>query len=181
RLPRRARLVPAAVGALLGATAVAAGILAGKADPSTALVICVAAIFVLAAGGTGGGRETRFDWLGPVAVRAGEYGFLLWLGSTTAHGLPAAYALLSVLAFHHYDTVYRLRHLHAAPPRRLRAAGGWDGRVLVAAIVYAVDAIRPVYLVSAGVLGVAFVAESVHAWVTASRPAPAATTGGRPE
>lgn len=169
---RRVPFGPAVFGALVGAAVVAGGVLIGGTDPSDALVVSVAVLFVLVGALAGGGAVSRFDWLEPAAIRAGEYGFLLWLGATTDRGLPAAYALLSALAFHHYDTVYRLRHLHIAPPRWLAIAGGWEGRVLAAAAVFAIDpaAIRPVFFITAAVLGTIFVVESVRTWVRAGRP-----------
>ncbi len=178
---RRARLAPAVLGALLAAAAVAIGALIGRASPSTGLVAGVAVIAVLVGGLTGGGAESRFDWLEPAGIRGAEYGFLLWLGAATPHGLPAAYALMAALAFHHYDTVYRLRHLQTPPPVWLAVAGGWDGRLLVAALAFALHIVRPLFFVAAAVLGVVFVTESVRTWVRASRPAaPALTPGDRP-
>ena len=64
--------------------------------------------------------------------------------------MPLCFALLAVLAFHHYDTVYRLRHQRLAPPAWLRAAGGgWEGRVLVACVLALAGVLGPGLLVAA--------------------------------
>ena len=70
----------------------------------------------------------RLRWAVPPALRAAEYGALLWIGAV-AGAVPAAFALLCAITFRHYDIVYRLRQRGELPPHWLnRAAGGWDGR-----------------------------------------------------
>ncbi len=63
----------------------------------------------------------------PPLFRAAEYGTVLVLAADAEvnGALPAAYGLVSAVAYHHYDTVYRIRGDAGAPPRALvRAIGG---------------------------------------------------------
>jgi hypothetical protein len=99
-------------------------------------------------------------------VRALEYGFLI-LTAALAHGpaMKACFALLAVLAFHHYDTVYRLRQQGAPPAAWVSlAAGGWDGRIILAAIALLAAVTTAGMTVAAGLLAVLFVGESVSSW-----------------
>jgi hypothetical protein len=118
----------------------------------------------------------RLAWLVPAMLRVAEYGGLIKLTALTAPGaMPACYALLAVLAFHHYDAVYRLRHQQVAPPAWTRTAtGGWDGRLLVAAVLALAGALEPVLIGAAIVLGIAYGGDSIASWlrfVHAERPA----------
>ncbi|HET6549508.1 MAG TPA: DUF5941 domain-containing protein, partial [Solirubrobacter sp.] len=133
----------------------------------------VAVAFLVAVAGAARSRAERgrLAWLVPPLLRALEYGILLWLTDLAdADALPACFALLGVLAFHHYDTVYRLKHQGVAPPTWLRiASGGWDGRLVVVYALAAADALEPVLAVLALALGVLFVSESVVSWLGAAR------------
>lgn len=67
------------------------------------------------------------DWLVPPLFRAAEYGTVLVLAAQAdvKGALPAAFGLVGAVAYHHYDTVYRIRGNAGAPPAWLvRAAGG---------------------------------------------------------
>ena len=105
-------------------------------------------------------------WLGPPLVRLAEYGGLIALTAVfDPDALPFCFALLAVLGFHHYDTVYRLKHYGLAPPAWVRwAGGGWDGRLLVAAILALAGVLGPGLLVAAVGLGLAYVAASLSTW-----------------
>lgn len=70
------------------------------------------------------------DWLVPPFFRAAEYGTVLALaGKAGVNGaLPAAFGLVAAVAYHHYDTVYRIRGNAGAPPAWLvRSIGGTTG------------------------------------------------------
>lgn len=115
--------------------------------------------------------RSRFNWLVPGVIRALEYGSLI-LTAYLAHGhaIRACFALLAVLAFHHYDTVYRLRQQGAPPPAWVSiAGGGWDGRIILAFIALLVAATRVGMAVAAGLLAILFVGESVSSWIGAAR------------
>ncbi|UQA97660.1 DUF5941 domain-containing protein [Streptomyces halobius] len=120
------------------------------------------------------------DWLVPPLFRVGEYVTILVLAARSdAHGaLPAAFGLVAAVAYHHYDTVYRIRGGTGAPPRWLvRATGGHEGRVL-AVTVLAVALPPTGFTIALTALAVALallvLVESIHFWVTAhKRGAPA--------
>ncbi|MQS07199.1 DUF5941 domain-containing protein [Streptomyces alkaliphilus] len=148
--------------------------------PLLALGYAVCAGLAVAAPATG-----RLDWLLPPLFRLGEYGTVLvlavhasgaddgWVNAT----LPAAFCLVAVTAYHHYDTVYRLRGGAGAPPRRLvLAMGGHEGRVLLVVAASALWAaggtgLTVTLVIAAGALAVVVPAESVRFWTSSSAPA----------
>jgi hypothetical protein len=138
--------------------------------PASGLVAVAFLVVVAGAARTSADRG-RLAWLVPPLLRALEYGILLWVTDLAdADALPAGFALLGVLAFHHYDTVYRLKHQGVPPPTWLRiVSGGWDGRLLVVYALAAADALEPVLAVLAIALAVLFVSESVVSWLGAVR------------
>ncbi|MBW8820071.1 MAG: CDP-alcohol phosphatidyltransferase family protein, partial [Streptomyces sp.] len=80
------------------------------------------------------------DWLIPPLFRAAEYGTVLILAAKAdVNGaLPAAFGLVAAVAYHHYDTVYRIRGNAGAPPAWLvRAIGGHEGRTLLVTVLAA--------------------------------------------
>jgi len=84
--------------------------------------------------------------------------------------VPAAFALLLAVTFRHYDIVYRLRHRGVTPPVWLnRLAGGWDGRVIVAFALAAAAAVPAGFYIAAGLLGIAFVGETIASWASFER------------
>ncbi|MEB3964738.1 CDP-alcohol phosphatidyltransferase family protein [Streptomyces kunmingensis] len=117
------------------------------------------------------------DWLVPPVFRAAEYGTVLLLAAKAdVHGaLPAAFGLVGAVAYHHYDTVYRIRGGTGAPPRWLvHAIGGHDGRTLLVTLLAAL--LTPTdFTLALTVLAVAValvvLAESIRFWVSAGAPA----------
>lgn len=109
----------------------------------------------------------RLDWLVPPLLRTLEYCSIAAVTASVApQAMPLCYALLAALAFHHYDTVYRLRHRRVPPPDWLRlVGGGWDVRLLVVAVLAAVGLLDYGLAIGAAVLGVLFVGESVAGWL----------------
>ena len=122
-----------------------------------------------AAGGAGAARPDagRLAWAVPPLLRLVEYGALIRLTVLAGRSaMPLCYAVLGVLAFHHYDVVYRLRHQRIAPPEWVSAVGGgWDGRLIVAFALAAVGGLEVGLLVAAIALGAVFVAESALSWL----------------
>ncbi|MGW1917529.1 DUF5941 domain-containing protein [Streptomyces sp. NPDC002076] len=117
------------------------------------------------------------DWLVPPFFRAAEYGTVLALaGKAGVNGaLPAAFGLVAAVAYHHYDTVYRIRGNAGAPPAWLvRVIGGHEGRTLLVTVLAAVLT-APQFTVALTVLAVAValvvLAESIRFWVSAGAPA----------
>ncbi|WP_043493690.1 DUF5941 domain-containing protein [Streptomyces viridosporus] len=182
RLPGAA--VPAV--ALLGGLAVVAtAVSTGFGGPWTIAAACV---YVLTSAlAVARPLKGALDWLVPPFFRAAEYGTVLALAADAdVNGaLPAAYGLVAAVAYHHYDTVYRIRGDAGAPPHWLvRAIGGHEGRVLVVAALAALLT-APQFSVALTVLAVAVallvLAESIRFWVTAHRGgAPAVHDEGEP-
>lgn len=166
------RRAGARIAPLLGAAA--AGVLAlfmfwaGLDGAAIALLVAVLAVAVLGVS-AGHPHNGRIDWLVPPVVRTIEYGYVAVLGF--AHGAPAPliYALIAVLAYHHYDTVYRTRQ-GLLPPRWVSRAGfGWDGRLLILAVAGLLGALPFAYAGLAAYLGVLFGVESVLPWISPGR------------
>lgn len=118
------------------------------------------------------------DWLVPPLFRAGEYVTILALAAVSQvnGALPAAFGLVAAVAYHHYDTVYRIRGGTGAPPRALvRAAGGHEGRTLLVAVLTAALAhgtgLTVALTVLAGALALLVLAESIRFWVSSGAPA----------
>jgi len=117
------------------------------------------------------------DWLVPPLFRAAEYGTVLILAAEAdVNGaLPAAFGLVAAVAYHHYDTVYRIRGDAGAPPTWLvRVIGGHDGRTLLVTVLAALLTASQ-FTVALTVLAVAValvvLAESIRFWVSAGAPA----------
>ncbi|MDI3385425.1 DUF5941 domain-containing protein [Streptomyces sp. B-S-A8] len=151
-------------------------------------VIVVAAVYV-AASGLALARPLKgaLDWLVPPFFRAAEYLTVLVLAAAAdVNGaLPAAFGLVAAVAYHHYDTVYRIRGDAGAPPSWLvRAIGGQEGRTL-AVVLAAALLPAPGFTVALTVLAVAValvvLVESIRFWVTAhNEGAPAVHDEGEP-
>ncbi|MGH3950134.1 MAG: DUF5941 domain-containing protein [Pseudonocardiaceae bacterium] len=119
------------------------------------------------------GKRAGLSWLIPPFLRALEYGTFIALTLTFApDALPACFALLSALAFHHYDSVYRLRHQRIAPPQWVRfAGGGWELRLLIGCVLAVLGVLGPGMLIAAIALGAFHVTESVASWRRFTQPA----------
>jgi phosphatidylglycerophosphate synthase len=145
----------------------------------------VAVLFALGAGRAVAAPLVRpFDWLVPPLFRCGEYvTFLILAGNSRVNGaLPAAFLMVAACAYHHYDTVYRLRGGAGAPPRRLvLAIGGHEGRVLAVTAAAALWATGQGFTAALAVLGGAtallVLAESVRFWISSQAPAVHDETG----
>ncbi|MGA5605302.1 DUF5941 domain-containing protein [Streptomyces griseoincarnatus] len=150
-------------------------------------VLAAVAYVICSAAAVGRPLTGRLDWLVPPLFRAAEYGTVLVLAADAEvnGALPAAYGLVSAVAYHHYDTVYRIRGDAGAPPRPLvRAIGGHEGRTLAVAVLAAVlTASGFTVALTALAVAVALVvlAESIRFWVAAHRGgAPAVHDEGEP-
>lgn len=117
------------------------------------------------------------DWLVPPFFRIAEYCTILILGvkADVAGALPAAFGLVAAVAYHHYDTVYRIKGGTGAPPNWLvRTLGGHEGRTLLVAVLAALSATID-FPLALTVLAVAVAlvagAESIRFWVSSGAPA----------
>jgi hypothetical protein len=162
--------VPPLLWVVAGAGALVAGLLVDGRATGLGSVLGVG-VFVVALSAVGGRPpKRRLQWLVSPALRAGEYGLIALLGwRAGGAALPIAFALQCAVAFHHYDTVYRLRQQVPGASDRLRLLGlGWEGRM----IVLLVAAMAGAFAVAAAVLAVwcavLFVSDSVAHWVRAT-------------
>ncbi|MFF4390281.1 DUF5941 domain-containing protein [Streptomyces sp. NPDC001552] len=143
-------------------------------------VIAVAVIYVMAAGlAVAAPLKGALDWLVPPLFRAAEYVTVLALAvkADVPGALPAAFGLIAAVAYHHYDTVYRIRGGTGAPPHWLvRTIGGHEGRVLLitalAAVLVSREADFPVALTAVAVfVALVVLVESIRFWVSSGAPA----------
>lgn len=160
--------VPSLTITVLGLLAAAAGLLIdGGTRTGPASVIGITAFVLLATAGAAASRHRRIQWLVPPMLRAGEYGVvatLAWRAGTPEVWL--AYVLLSVVAFHHYDIVYRLRHQRTAPSHLVtQLCGGWEVRTIVVTVAALAGVLTPVLIALTAWCGALFVSESMRSWV----------------
>ncbi|MFI9645406.1 DUF5941 domain-containing protein [Streptomyces sp. NPDC052040] len=127
------------------------------------------------------------DWLVPPFFRAAEYGTVLALAAKAGVNgvLPAAFGLVAAVAYHHYDTVYRIRGDAGAPPRGLvRAVAGHEGRTLLVTVLAALltaAQFRVALTALAVYVALVVLVESIRFWVTAHQGgAPAVHDEGEP-
>lgn len=170
----RVRLPVSELPLTIGATAaLVAGFAADGTTTGTPSVVGVTTL-LLAGGLAGAARHrSRAGWLVPPLLRAGEYGAIAVLAHRA--GQPAqtlAYVLLAVVAFHHYDIVYRLRHQGIAPPRIITALGaGWEGRTLLVLVATLMDVLTQTLAGLAVWCCLLFLSESLRSWSMFARDA----------
>ncbi|MEV7085050.1 DUF5941 domain-containing protein [Streptomyces sp. NPDC093085] len=179
-LRRPARALPA-VGpfliALVGGAAVVAT--AAFAAPRSPALPLAALVYVLTSGLAVARRMGgALDWLIPPVFRAAEYGTVLAVAARAEQpgALPAAFALVAAVAYHHYDAVYRIRGGTGAPPRRLvLALGGHEGRTLLVTLAAALSTgafgLPEAFTVLAVAVALIALVESIRFWVSSGAPA----------
>ncbi|MFJ8130154.1 DUF5941 domain-containing protein [Streptomyces hydrogenans] len=119
------------------------------------------------------------DWFVPPFFRAAEYTTVLLLAarSDVPQAVPAAFGLVAAVAYHHYDTVYRIRGGTGAPPAWLvRITGGHEGRTLLVSVLAALlvdrgDDFTLALTALAGALALVVLVESIRFWVSSGAPA----------
>ncbi|MFF9775799.1 DUF5941 domain-containing protein [Streptomyces sp. NPDC013978] len=179
--PRKTALLSAAFGAVAVVTA------AWVWGPSWQVVLAAGLYVLLSAEAVERPLKGALDWLVPPLFRAAEYCVVLLLAAKAEvnGALPAAFGLVAAVAYHHYDTVYRIRGDAGAPPRWLvRAIGGHEGRTLLVTVLAALLAPTE-FTVALTALAVAVallvLLESIRFWVTAHKTgAPAVHDEGEP-
>ncbi|WP_327191817.1 DUF5941 domain-containing protein [Streptomyces xinghaiensis] len=181
-----ARTLPALLGAPAAALlATALILLTASLTPSGGPWPAVAALGYAALSGLATARPLTgpLDWLVPPLFRTAEYGTILVLAARaeTDGALPAAFGLVAAAAYHHYDTVYRIRGGTGAPPAWLvRAVGGQEGRVLAvtaAAALLPATGFTIALTALAAVIALAVLIESIRFWVSSGAPAVHDETG----
>ena len=164
--------------AVIGVLVLGASLAAGRAAGWTWVPV-VGALVYTAASGHALVRPLKgsLDWLVPPLFRAAEYLTVLVLaaGMKVNGALPAAFGLVAAVAYHHYDTVYRIRGNAGAPPAGLvRAIGGQEGRTLLVTVLAAVltgNGFTVALTVLAVAVALVVLAESIRFWVSAGAPA----------
>ncbi|WP_369227107.1 DUF5941 domain-containing protein [Streptomyces sp. R39] len=175
RVLRRASKLPAVLWTAAGSALL---LLAAAIDgPGPALVGSAVVYVLISSEAVVKPLKGALDWLVPPFLRAAEYGTVLVLASKAGvnGALPAAFGLVAAVAYHHYDTVYRIRGNAGAPPVWLvRAIGGQEGRVLLVTVLATVLTAAQ-FKVALTVLAVAVAGlvliESIRFWVSAGAPA----------
>jgi phosphatidylglycerophosphate synthase len=181
---------------LPGFAAPAVALLGGAAVVATAALTdfggpwpLVAALVYAVTSGLAVARPLKgaLDWLVPPLFRAAEYGTVLALAvkAEVNGALPTAFGLVAAVAYHHYDTVYRIRGDAGAPPAWLvRAIGGHEGRTLlvtVLAVALTVSQFKVALTVLAVAVALVVLVESIRFWVAAHLGgAPAVHDEGEP-
>ncbi|MGW6460188.1 DUF5941 domain-containing protein [Streptomyces sp. NPDC055078] len=162
--------------ALLGGAALV--VAAALGDHGSYVPVAAAVLYAVTSGlAVARPLKGPLDWLVPPVFRAAEYGAVLAFAvrADEPGALPAAFGLVAAVAYHHYDTVYRIRGGTGAPPAWLvRAIGGHEGRVLAVALSAALVA-APDFTIAltaiAVVVAVVVVVESIRFWVSSAAPA----------
>jgi uncharacterized protein DUF5941 len=165
-LGRALALPPIVTIAAAGAPSIALMAAEGDNASRTAVGAALAWLIVAGAASRAQAHRGRLRWAVPPLLRLFEYAALLWIGALAGESSqPAAFALLAVLTFRHYDLVYRPRHQGVAPPQWVGdIAGGWDGRLLLGYILLVAGALPAGLFIAAGLFATVFVAESIAGW-----------------
>jgi phosphatidylglycerophosphate synthase len=175
RFARGTVRIAAPVSAALGGVLVVTSALLWGAGWQT--VLCAVGYVLLSALAVVRPLKGALDWLVPPFFRAAEYLTVLVLAAKAdVNGaLPAAFGLVAAVAYHHYDTVYRIRGNAGAPPHWLvRAIGGHEGRTLLVTVLAALlTAAQFKVALTALAVAVALLvlAESIRFWVSSGAPA----------
>ena len=160
RVPAIALLLVAALPGLV-AIVVEGG---GASEGVVAGAIAWAVLF----GGLASGRPLvdRLRWMVPSALRVIEYGGVLWIATVAGDSsLPAAFALLCAITYHHYDVVYGYRHRGVPLPRWAQAAGGgWDGRLLLGVVLLVAGGLPAGFYVLAVAIAALFIGVTIAQW-----------------
>ncbi|HEX6470465.1 MAG TPA: DUF5941 domain-containing protein [Streptosporangiaceae bacterium] len=168
-LGRAARGWPPLAPALVAAASTVVLIVAGTGERADLMLFAPVVALLLAGPAAGHPHGGRLDWLVPPVIRVTEYGYLAALGFARDVPDPMIYVLIAVLAYHHYDIVYRTRQKLWPRDWVFRAGLGWDGRMLVAAASAFAGIATFAYAALAAYLGVLFGVESVLAWARTER------------
>ncbi|WP_067488849.1 DUF5941 domain-containing protein [Actinomadura hibisca] len=156
--------LPPLPGALVALVATTVLLAAGVGEQQTPALFAPVVALLLTGPAATHPHTGRLDWLVPPIIRAIEYGYLAVLGFAQGVSAPLVYVLIAVLAYHHYDTVYRTRQGLRPPAWLFRAGLGWEGRMLIVAFLGLSGLLPFAYAALAAYLGVLFVSESVTTW-----------------
>jgi phosphatidylglycerophosphate synthase len=162
---RSSRPLPLAALAVLFVAGFVAAHMTGAVDVASArrwipVDVGLALVAALAAGAP---QDGSLDWLVPGALRAVEYLAVIAIGIGYNVPLPAVFGLLFALAMHHYNLTARMEK-HQRAPRFQQWALGWDGRLVLLAVLAAAGAPYAAIVSLAGYLVVVFCVGVFFAW-----------------
>jgi hypothetical protein len=159
--------VPATALVAVGVAGLLLALILGGSDAAD-WVPGVAVLWLVLTAGLASGRPhgDRLLWTIPSLLRVGEYAGVLWMADVAGDSsLPAAFALLCVVAFRQYDLVYRLRYAGMLPPAWVDAVTlGWDGRLVLVWVLLALGALPAGLYVAAGLLAIVLVGDTIAGW-----------------
>ena len=112
----------------------------------------------------------RFSWAVPVVLRGLELAVIAVLATSFGSmNLTVTFGILFIIAYHHYDNLYRSLQ-GAVPPRWLTWIGfGWDGRTLIIAVVAALALWEPALLLLTAWWVLWFAVVASWQWLRSSR------------
>ncbi|HUK68622.1 MAG TPA: DUF5941 domain-containing protein [Streptosporangiaceae bacterium] len=186
--------LPPLLPAIVGVTVTVILSAVGVAHLRGLMVLAPVVAMALAGLGSGHPHDGSLDWLVPPLLQVGEYVFLAALALAWHVPIPLLFALVGIIALHHYDIVYRvgrgpIGRAAAAPdttpvsvpPRWIARAGlGWEGRMLVAAVGAILGVEVFAFAALAVYLWVLFGWESVTGWIGAVQRSVADRPGSFP-
>ncbi|WP_279575666.1 DUF5941 domain-containing protein [Actinomadura barringtoniae] len=162
-------MLPPLPGAVVALVITGVLLVAGLGEQNTPALFAPVVALLLTGPAATHPHNGRLDWLVPPIIRGIEYGYLAVLGFAQGVSAPLIYVLIGVLAYHHYDTVYRTRQRLWPQDWVFRAGLGWEGRMLIVAFVGLSGLLPFAYAALAAYLGVLFGCESVTTWARTGR------------
>jgi len=157
-LPIRGQLVPLPP-ALTGVAAVAVLAVLGLRNLPGFLLLAPVVAMLLAAVGSSHPHVGRLDWVVPVLLQAGQFGYIAAIGAATAVPAPLIFAACALTALH---------YAHLAGHATNDSAVGWEGRMIAAGLGAALGMATFAYLLLAAYLGVLICREFMTNWLPAT-------------
>ncbi|GAB3154990.1 hypothetical protein GCM10027290_50470 [Micromonospora sonneratiae] len=163
-------LILAVLAAIASAALLGAGVAGFRVADLRWWLIGVVLVVLLAGLPAARPHTGALDWLVPAALRAAEYLFVIAVGVIADVPSPVTFALLFVLALHHYDLTARLEK-RERPPLLHSFGLGWDGRLafLTAAVVVGAGSLAAIGTGElAAYLFLVFAVNAVGGWTSVS-------------
>jgi hypothetical protein len=157
-LPVRGQLVPLPP-ALTGVAAVAVLAILGLRNLPGFLLLAPVVAMLLAAVGSSNPHVGRLDWVVPVLLQAGQFGYIAAIGVAT--GVPATLIFVA-------SALTALHYVHLAGHPVSDSAVGWEGRMIAAGLGAALGMATFAYLLLAAYLGVLICREFMTSWLPAT-------------
>jgi Family of unknown function (DUF5941) len=156
--PVRGQLVPLPP-ALTGVAAVTVLAILGLRNLPGVVLLAPVVAMLLAAVGSSHRHDGPLDWIVPVLLQAGQFGYIAAIGVATRVPAALIFAVCALIALHYADL--------AGCPRR-GAVLGWEGRMIAAGLGAALGMATFAYLLLAAYLGVLICREIMTSWLPAT-------------